>query len=73
MLVGQVIHSLRLKMDYKASLWTWKKNIVVAGNGIRLAYHMPMPFPANSSIGKKLSSMCIGVFMFLHIRPVMSQ
>ena len=51
----------------------WKKDIVVAGNGIRLTYHVPMQFHAYSSIGKKLSSMCIGVFMSPHIRPVMSQ
>ena len=37
------------------------------------AYHVPMQFPAYSSIGKKLSSICIGVFMSPHIRPVMSQ
>ena len=49
-----------------------KKNIVVVGNSIRLAYHVPMQFPAYSLISKKLSSMCIGVFMFPHIRPVMS-
>jgi len=60
-------------MDYKASLWTWKKGIVVAGNGIRLAYQVHMQFPAYSSIGKKLSSICIGVFVSPHIRPVMSQ
>ena len=54
-------------MDCKTSLWTWKKDIVVAGNGIRLAYHVPMQFPAYSSIGKKLSSICIGVFMSPHV------
>ena len=60
-------------MDYKASLWTWKKEIVVARNGIQLAYHVPIQFPAYSSIGKMLSSMCTSVFMSPHIRPVMSQ
>ena len=73
LLVGQVIHSLKLKVDCKASLWTWKKDIVVAGNGIRLAYHVPMQFPAYSSIGKMLGSICISVFMSPHIRAVMSQ
>ena len=60
-------------MDCKASLWTWKKEIVVARNGIQLAYHVPMQFLAYSTIGKMLSGMCIGVFMSPHIRPVMSQ
>ena len=32
-----------------------------------------MQFPAYSLIDKKLSSMCIGVFMSPYIRPVMSQ
>ena len=44
LVVGQVIHSLRLKMDCKVSLWTWPKDIVVAGNGKQLAYHVPMQF-----------------------------
>ena len=59
-------------MDSKASLWTWEKDIVVAANGTKLAYHVPMQFPAYSSIGKMLSSMCTGVFMSPHIRFVMS-
>ena len=45
-------------MDSKASPWTWEKDIVVAANGTKLAYHVPMQFPAYSSIGKMLSSMC---------------
>ena len=60
-------------MDCKASLWTWTKDIVVAGNGIQLSYSVPMQFPAYSSIGKMLSSMCIGVFISPHIRYDMSQ
>ena len=60
-------------MDCKASLWIWKNDIIVAGNGIQLSYSVPMQFPAYSSIGKMLSSMYIGVFMSPHIRAVMSQ
>ena len=72
LLVRQVIHSLRLKMDSKVSLWTWEKDIVVAGNGIQLAYHVPMQLPTYSSTGKMLSSTCTSVSMSPHTRPIMS-
>ena len=63
----------KVKNGLQSFIVDFAKDIVVEGNGKQLAYHVPMQFPAYSSTGKMLNSMCTCVFMSPHIRSVISQ